>query len=187
SRLRPALDEMGFHHRPTGMLAARARRGIVCLLDLEVAPWSTRQKVCFAVAWGVHVPGVEETLGDPRPDQFGIDDCLISGRVGARDDRLDPHWYELRALPRPVAAVADASLANHLLGAVTNEVLPVVEGLATPTAVQAHLHRCLVNGRGALAPDELRTIRRIAGLSLLLGDRANAARWLDHLEARSAA
>ena len=35
--------------------------------------------------------------------------------------------------------------------------------------------------------EELSTIRRIAALSLLLGDRENAARWLDHLEARSAA
>jgi hypothetical protein len=34
---------------------------------------------------------------------------------------------------------------------------------------------------------ELWTIRRIAALSVLLGDRDNAVRWLDHLEARSAA
>ena len=187
SRVRPGLDELGFDQRMPGMLAARARRGVVWLLDLDVAPWSTRQKVCFTVAWGVHVPGVEAALGDPRPERFEIGDCLVSGRIGTRDDRLDPHWYELRALPRPVAAVADASLANHVLGAVTNEVLPVLEGLVTPTAVQAHLHGCLVSGRGAPPPDELRTIRRIAALSLLLGDRANAARWLDHLEARSAA
>ena len=39
----------------------------------------------------------------------------------------------------------------------------------------------------AAGEGELRRIRWIAGLSLLLGERENASRWLDYLEARSSA
>ena len=186
TRLLPGLDELGFRERVPGVLAARARRGVVWLLDLEVAPWSTPQKVCFSMAWGVHVLGIEEALGDPRPEQLDREACLVSGRVGERDGRLDPTWFELRTRPRPVAAVGDATLAGHVLDAVTSEVLPKLHRLATVADVQNYLHAGLVTGRGVPPPEELRTIRRVAALSMLLGDRANAARWLDHLEARSA-
>jgi hypothetical protein len=53
--------------------------------------------------------------------------------------------------------------------------------------VQAHLVDTLVRGRGAAGEGELRRIRWIAGLSLLLDERENASRWLDYLEARSSA
>jgi hypothetical protein len=107
--------------------------------------------------------------------------------VGERDDRLDPRWFEFRTLPWPVAGVATTALTNHVLNDVASEVLPKLRTLDSPAAVQRFLSATLVTGRGAPSVDELRTIRRIAALSLLLGDRENAARWLDHLEARSAA
>jgi hypothetical protein len=186
ARLLPGIDELGFAERVPGVLAARVRNGVVWLLDLDVAPWSTPQKVCFAVRWGVHVLGIERALGDPPPQRLDLEACLVTGRVGEREGRLDPRWFELRARPRPVAAVGDATLAGHVLDAVTDDVLPRLRQLATIADVQAYLHTGLVTGRGVPPPDELRTIRRIAALSLLLGDRTNAARWLDHLEARSA-
>jgi hypothetical protein len=186
ARLLPGLHDLGFRDRLPGSLAMHAGNGVVWLLDLDVAPWSAPEKICFTIAWGVHVPGVEAALGDPAPEVLDIAACLVSGRVGERADRLDPTWFELRARARLVAAFADAALANRVLGAVVADVLPRVRPLASPIEVQAHLHSQLVTGRGVPRANELQTIRRIAGLSLLVGDRANAARWLDHLEHRSA-
>jgi hypothetical protein len=68
-----------------------------------------------------------------------------------------------------------------------DEALPALLQLDTAAAVQAHLHERLVTRRGLPSDEELLTIRRIAALSAVLGDRANAGRWLDHLERRSAA
>jgi hypothetical protein len=185
-RLRPGLTELGFGEGAT-TLAANLAEDVLWLLDLTVAPWSSGEKVCFTVSWGVHVLGMEAALGDPAPDVLDIDSCLISGRVGERPGRLDPRWFEVAARPRPLAAVADATLAKHVLGAITYDALPRLERLRTIADVQVHLHDGLLTGRGVPEGDELLTIRRIAALSLLLGDRANAVRWLDHLESRSAA
>jgi hypothetical protein len=111
----------------------------------------------------------------------------VHGRLGVSATGTDPAWFELKALPRVLANVTDANLANHVLGGVAGEVLPTLRTLSTPVEVQRHLHAGLVTGRGAPSAEELQTIRRIAALSLLLGDRRNAARWLDHLEERSSA
>lgn len=185
SRLLPGLAELGFGLRPPGALAATEAADVVWLLDLDIAPWSSPQKVCFTLAWGVDVPGMAEVVGDPPPEELTVDSCVVSGRLGERG-HLEPRWFELRSFPRPVAAVSDQALANHVLGAARSDVLPVLAGLSTPVDVQHRLHGSLVTGRGAPSAEELRTVRRIAALSLLLGDRDNAARWLDHLEARSA-
>lgn len=186
-RLLPGLAGLGFDARLPGSLAATEATGVVWLLDLVVAPWSSPQKVCFTLAWGAHVPGLEEALGDPVPDHPTIGTSAVQGRLGDRVDGLEPRWFELRSRPRLVAAVADQALATHVLAGVRSQVLPELSRLATPVDVQRHLHDGLMTGRGVPRDDELRTIRRIAALSLLLGDRGNAARWLDHLEARSAA
>jgi hypothetical protein len=186
-RLLPGLAELGFGNRLPGSLAATEAHGVVWLLDLDLAPWSTPDKVRFTVAWGAHVPGIDEVVGDPVPDCPTVATSAVHGRLGVTASGIDPCWFELRSLPRPLAAVADTSLANHVLAGVANEVLPLLQTLSTPVEVQRHLHASVIPGRGAPSPEELQTIRRIAALSLLLGDRANAARWLDHLELRSAA
>ena len=186
-RLLPGLAELGFEHRLPGSLAATEATGVLWLLDLHLAPWSNPQKVCFTVAWGAHVPGIAEAVGDPTPEHPTIDGCVVTGRLGERGDGLEPRWFELRSFPRPVAAVSDQALAGQVLTAVRTEIQPMLRRLSTPVEVQRHLHRTLVTGRGIPSADELRTVRRIAAFSLLLGDRENAARWLDHLEARSAA
>ena len=185
-RLLPGLAELGFEHRLQGSLAATEAEGVLWLLDLQVARWSTPEKVSFTVLWGAHVPGVDEVVGDPAPGVPTVDRCVVQGRLG-QQGTPEVRWFELRSLPRALAAMADQSLATQVLGAVRGEVLPVLTRLTTPVEVQRHLYGGLVTGRGAPGAEELRTIRRIAALSLLLGDRRNAARWLDHLEARSAA
>jgi hypothetical protein len=116
-----------------------------------------------------------------------VDTCLLGGRVGEHPGRLDPHWFTVAARPRLVASVADANLAKHVWGSIVHEALPRLDELGTIAEVQAHLHDGLLTGRGVPHGTELWTIRRIAALSVLLGDRDNAVRWLDHLEARSAA
>lgn len=186
-RLLPGLAVLGFKDRLPGSLAVAEAEGVVWLVDLDVAPWSNEQKVCFTVAWGVHVPGVEEAVGDPALDVPTVETALIGGRVGQRDDALDPRWFELKSMPKPLASMSDASLANNVLGAVASEVLPQLRMLSNPVEVQKRLHANLVTGVGVPSADELRTIRRIAALSMLLGDRDNARLWLDHLEIRSAA
>jgi hypothetical protein len=187
-RLLPGLAELGFRDRLPGSLAATEAQGVVWLVDVEIAPWSTPQKVCFTMAWGAHVPGLNEVVGDPAPEAPGVGTAAVHGRLGEREGGIDPVWFELRSVPRLVAGVTDATLANQVLAKVGTEVLPALRMLSTPVEVQRHLHAGLLTGRHHV-PDgvELQTIRRIAALSILLGDRANAARWLDHLEARSAA
>lgn len=186
-RLLPGLSVLGFSERLPGSLVAGEGDGVVWLLDLPVAPWSTPSKICFTVAWGVHVPGLDGIVGDPAPENPTVDTCPISGRIGDCPERLDPRWFELRTLPWPAAGIAATAVSNHVLGGIATDVLPKLNALATPAGVQRFLHLSLVTGRGTPSAEELRTIRRIAALSLLLGDRENAARWLDHLETRSAA
>jgi hypothetical protein len=186
-RLLPGLEALGFTDRMPGSLVASEADGVVWMLDLPIAPWSKPSKVCFTVAFGVFVPGLDHIVGDPEPETPTVDTCAVIGRAGEREDRLDPRWFELRGFPWPVAGIAETALVNQCLNAVANEIVPKLRTLDSPAAVQRFLHDTLVTGRGAPSVEELRTIRRIAALSLLLGDRENAARWLDHLEARSAA
>src|SRR5947209_12492501 len=106
-RLLPRLIEVGFvPNESPGMLAFADGAGVRWVLDVEDAPWSTEHRWSFTLAWGVAVPGLEEALGDPPPAGTGIAACALSGRVGEREDRLDPRWFELRALPPIVAGIA---------------------------------------------------------------------------------
>ena len=185
-RLLPGLADLGFRDRLPGSLVATEATGVVWLLDVAIAKWSNPQKVCFTISWGAHVPGLDEVVGDPAPRVPTVETAAVHGRLGEREG-IDPSWFELRSFPRVVAGMTDAALANQILGKVNADLVPVLRGLSTPVEVQRHLHAGLVTGRHIPDGVELQTIRRIAALSLLLGDRANAARWLDHLEARSAA
>lgn len=176
-RLHHGLAPHGFE-RVRGCLAVGGSGEVVWVLDLDVAPWSRPERVCLSLSWAVQVPGVAAVFGDSDPP--------VSGRLGARGG-LDPTWIELHQRPRLLAGIEDGRAAARLLEGFRDEVLPALEALATPFDVQRQLHVSLVTGRGAPSEDELRTIRRIAALSVVMGERDNAARWLDHLEARSAA
>jgi hypothetical protein len=68
---------------------------------------------------------------------------------------------------------------------IQTDLVPTLQRFDSIPAVQAHLVEHLVKGRGAAGEGELRRVRWIAGLSLLLDERENASRWLDYLEARS--
>src|SRR5437762_10847265 len=138
-RLLPGLEALGFADRVPGSLVACEADGVVWMLDLPVAPWSNSSKVCFAVAWGVHVRGLDEIVGDPVPETPGVDTCALSGRLGDREDRLDPRWFEFRTLPWPVAGMATTTITNHVLSGVASEVLPKLRTVESPAAVQRFL------------------------------------------------
>lgn len=176
-RLHQGLAPHGFE-RARGFLAVGGSDDVVWVLDLVLAPWSRPERVCTTLSWSVHVPGMGDVFGDPDPP--------VDGRLGAHRG-LDARWVELHPRPSLLAAVEDSRAAARLLDGFHAEILPTLEQLATPGDVQRHLHGTLGTTRGAPSTEELRTIRRIAALSVVMGERENAARWLDHLEARSSA
>lgn len=176
-RLHLGLAPHGFE-RARGCLAIGGSDDVAWVLDLDVAPWSREERVSVTLAWSIHVPGMAGVFGDATPP--------VRGRLGAHDG-LDPEWVELHRRPSLLAAVEDSRAATLLLEGFRSEVLPTLETLATPGQVQRHLAQQLTPARGRPSDDELDAIRRIAALSVVIGDRENAARWLDHLEARSAA
>jgi hypothetical protein len=184
-RVLPYLTGFGFDPDDR-VVASRWLAEVRWLVDVEVAPWSNDERLAFAVSWGVHVPGLEDALGDPEPTGSVIDACLVHGRLGERPGRVDPRWFEVRTHRGPIGALRDATLADAVVHGLRDDVLPALRRLESAAAVQASLHERLVTRRGLPSDEELLTIRRIAALSAVLGDRANAGRWLDHLERRSA-
>ena len=161
---------------------------VTWLAEIELAPWSAEDKVCFTLAWGVAVPGLDEILGDDlRTDQCPAT-CPVNGRLGERAPGLEATWFAVVPVRLPGLEVAvDARTAQGFTRLLTAELVPTLSQLDSIPAVQARLVANLVRGRGAAANGELKSIRWIAGLSLLLGERDNASRWLDYLEARSSA
>jgi hypothetical protein len=187
ARLVPALAQFGFDQRPDGVLAAARANELAWLIDVEPAPWSVPERICFTLAWGIHVPGLDTLLADPVPvpTRLGVDRCPISGRLGQHADHIDPLWFTMRERPWTVAPVRDQFLVRHLVSAVTGQMLPELGRFTTAADVQQHLAASLPATRGAPSADELRTIRRVAAISALVGERQNALRWLDYLEART--
>ncbi len=185
-RLLPGLQGLGFEPLP-GTLVAAAADGVLWMLDLDIAPWSTPKRVCFGVSWGVYVPGIHAAMGEFDPVHPSVDTCAVQGRLGEHQGRIEPAWFEVKAQPWPISALADASTARSVLARVAAEVVPIFDLLANPAAVQDHLYEHLEPSRGIPDESELFTISRIAAISVLRGERENAARWLDHLAARSEA
>lgn len=180
-RLLPGLAEIGFDSTP-GVLASKPADGVHWLLDIELAPWTTPERICFAAAWGVYVPGLSAAMGEPEPLLPGLGDCPVQELL-ARDDEA-PTWFELRARPWPLSFAQDVATANSFLGAVVGTALPRLRELTSVAEVQAHIYEGLVSAP-VPGPDELVSIARVAALSHLLGDRDNALRWLEHLRDRS--
>lgn len=181
-QLLPALRSRGFERDERGAVVSQAD-GVDWVLGLALAPWSDDRHLCFSIEWSVHVPGLDELFDDAGPGAHGSS-AVVDGAVS---DSFGSPWFELRRQPALVAGFTDALLAKRVLKAFDASTLPTLESLDSVVAVQGHLHGGLVTGRGVPHDDELRTIRRIAALSALLGDRANAARWVDYLELRSSA
>src|SRR4051812_36754598 len=61
-RLAPALSPLGFERRRS--VLARELGDVRWLIEVELAPWTSTEKVAFTLAWGVTVPGLAEVLGD---------------------------------------------------------------------------------------------------------------------------
>jgi hypothetical protein len=182
-RLAPALSSVGFAWDRTTLVSDRG--DVRWMVEVDQATWSTPARICFTIRWGVAVPGLDEVLGDAGVRAPGVDGCLIQGRLGETPSRLEAAWFSVNAAMPPLDRVADARTTGSLLRLVDVDVLPRLAAFDSIADVQAHLVEGLVRGRGAAGDDELRRIRAIAGLSLLLGAPENASRWLDYLEARS--
>lgn len=189
TRLGPGLDELGFARRKTSFLAHPG--DVVWVLDLEFASWSSPAHLTFTLAWGVHVPGLDDVLGD----RVGVQSlrawgCPVHGRLGAGPDA---RWWQLRRLwwpgerIGPLVDAVDARTARQVVRSAATTALPRLRRLSTPQAVQRQLVARVKDKRGPATTAELRRIRQVAALSLLAGNRENACRWLDHLEVRSSA
>lgn len=185
-RLLPGLENLGFASA-SGALAERPADGVRWLVDVEVAPWSNPERICFAASWGVYVPGLASAMGRPDPLRPAVTDCPVRALVGAAGDDDDPTWYQLARRPRLLAFVQDAAVADAFLGTVVSQAVPRLRALPTISSVQDHVFRSLVSRTGLADIDELQSIAQIAAMSHLLGDRQNALRWLDHLRERSCA
>jgi hypothetical protein len=183
-RLAPALAPLGFER--TRHLLERDAGDVRWLVEIELAPWTTPERVCFTLAWGVAVVGLEDILGDDVAAPARAEQCIVHGRVGERGRGLEAAWFTVGPSRVPgMERLADARTAQSMLHAVQSDLLPALAGFDSVPAVQAHLVEHLVRGRGIAHEGELRQVRWIAGLSLLLDERENASRWLDYLEARS--
>jgi hypothetical protein len=186
-RIAPALEPLGFERRRA--VLERAGDGVDWLVELELAPWTNPEKIAFTLAWGVSVPGLDDVLGDDAvgpPSRAG--QCLINARLGERAGHLDATWFTIGPARVPgLERLADARTAQLTMRLLDVELVPALLRLDSLPAVQSHLVDTLVRGRGAAREGELRRIRWIAGLSLLLDERENASRWIDYLHARSSA
>lgn len=190
SEVEPALGRLGF--APSGA-AWRARLGEVGqVVEVEVAPWSRPERIAFTLAWGVHVPGLAEVLDDEPAGPRRVGTCPVRGRLGEADG-AEPTWHVIATLPRPIATLraatdaADSRIALLLVRAVEVELTPRLRALDSVEAVHAELAAELVVAARVPSEGELAAIRAVAALSLLRGERDNAGRWLDYLQARSSA
>ena len=185
-RVAPALETLGFERTRTGLVWDGG--DLQWLAEIELAPWTAPDRICFTLAWGVAVPGLAEVLGDRTDPPARAATSLVSGRLGERAPGVEVTWFTVgRLVPVPgMDRVVDARTGATVAAYINAELLPALQPFDSVAAVQAHLVDGLVRGRGSASESELRLIRWIAGLSLLLDERDNAARWLDYLEARSA-
>lgn len=184
-RIAPVLAPFGFERR-RGVLA-RDAGDVRWLVEIELAPWTSPDKICFTLAWGVAVPGLEDVLGDPSASPTRVAACPIHARVGEGATGIEATWFTVGPVPGfpGLDRLVDARTAQLAVHLVQTDLLPALGPFDSIPAVQAHLVEGLVRGRGAAGEGELQRLRWIAGMSLLLDERENASRWLDYLEARS--
>jgi hypothetical protein len=185
-RIAPALAPFGFERRRA--VLERDAGDVRWLVELELAPWTNPEKICFTLAWGVAVPGLHEVLGDDTvspPSRVAT--CPINARIGEGTNGIEATWFTVGPVPGVpgLERLVDARTAQTAVGLIHSDLLPAITPFDSIPAVQAHLVETLVRGRGAAGDGELRRLRWIAGLSLLLDERENASKWLDYLEARS--
>jgi hypothetical protein len=183
-RIAPALAPLGFERKRS--MLERDSGDVRWLVELELAPWTNPEKICFTLAWGVSVPGLDEILGDDMTPPSRVGQCPLNGRLGEGVTGIEATWFTIGPVSVPLLdRIMDVRTAQGAVRMLETDLLPTLRLFGSIPAVQAHLVANLVRARGAAAEGELRRIRWIAGLSLMLGERENASRWLDYLEARS--
>jgi hypothetical protein len=187
-RIAPALAPAGFERRRA--VLERDLGDVRWLVELELAPWTNPEKICFTLSWGIAVPGLDEVLADDTGNPTTrVATCPVHARLGEGATGIEATWFSIGPVPAVpgLARLIDARTAQGVLHLVQTDLLPALQRFESIPDVQAHLVETLVKGRGAAGEGELRRLRWIAGLSLLLDERENASRWLDYLEARSSA
>lgn len=192
TRLVPALSPHGFERRRA--VLERDLGELRWLVEVDLAPWTNPEKICFTLTWGVAVPGLGAVLDDASSSTPArVASCPVRGGLREGGSGVETTWFTVGPVHPLVrgfgvaAELLDARTSVALRRAIDAQVLPALRALDSIPSVQAHLVDGLVRGRGAAGETELQRIRAIAGLSLLLGERANASRWLDYLEVRSSA
>lgn len=179
-RLAQELAELGFARRGSSFVVRHPE--VTWLLAAEPAPWSTEERAVFSVAWAVEVPGLRQVLGDQAPPG-----PPVRGWLGQTRAAREPCWFRLSGTTVPLLGpLRLARVAGEVARRVETDAVPQLCHFPDARAVQRHLAAGLDQRLTAPAPAEVAAIRRIAAISVLHGDLGNAARWLDHLEARSA-
>jgi len=184
-RITALLVPMGFERRRTILECDRGE--VRWLVEVELAPWTNPEKICFTMAWGVAVPGLEDVLGDDARPPSRASQCPVTARLGEGTTGLEATWFTVGQVPAVPGfdRLADARTGQAVVRLLQYDLLPALQRFDSIPPVQAYLVDHLVRGRGAAREGELKRLRWIAGLSLLLDERDNASRWLDYLEARS--
>lgn len=189
-RLAPAFAAHGFRRRATTFVADQGE--VQWLVDVELAPWSRPGALSVAVAWGVKVPGLVDVLDDGDGVRATTPwSCPVRGRAGEGPGALTASWRIVKRhrvpLDRlaPLVELLDARTGAALVGDLERDVVPELARFTTPADVQARLARDLDRAPRSTSTSDLATVRLIFALSVLRGERENARRWLDYLEARS--
>ena len=175
TRLGAGLAELGFTRGRAGFVARSGSGEVAWLLGLERAPWCRPGKLSFTIVWGVDVAGLRRLLGDAR--------CPLEGRIGQGPGSLQPRWYSVPG--GPLAGVLEGRLAGQVLHDVRTDLVPRFAALADPADVQRALVAQLDPRPSAPSAAETARLRAIIAISVLRGERGNAVRWLDYLQARS--
>lgn len=195
-RVAPALFEHGFAPTTGALVADRGE--VAWVVDIELAPWSRPGALSVALAWGVHVPGVDDVLTETVWSNQGEVAalapwaCPVNGRAGDGSGDLAGSWHSVRSHwwpldhVTPVLDLLDARTAAALVSDAVDDVLPRLATLTTLAEVQAHLACDLDRNQGADPAADLTIARWIFALSVLRGERDNARRWLDYLASCSA-
>jgi hypothetical protein len=173
TRLEPGLADLGFVRRRRSFVARAGQ--VAWVLGLEAAPWCRPGRLSFTMAWGVDVHGLRQLLNEPQ--------WPLEGRVGQAPGSLQPRWYTVPT--GPLAPILEGRLAGELLHDVRSELLPRFEALSEPADVQRALVAQLDPRPNAPSAAETARLRAIIAISVLRGERENAVRWLDYLQARS--
>src|SRR5688500_13540328 len=138
-RIAPALAPFGFERRRA--VLARDAGDVRWLVELELAPWTNPAKICFTLAWGVAVPGLEDVLGDGEVAPARVAACPIHARIGEGATGLEASWFTVgpvRGIPG-LDRVVDARTAQAAIHLIQTDLLPALRPYDSIPAVQAQL------------------------------------------------